>query len=39
MLEKERKRKTEEDVPLNFERPTKFACVKNEKLTEYFRLS
>nr|CAG4650111.1 EOG090X04ZD [Sida crystallina] len=39
MLEKEMKRKNPGEVPLNFERPTKFACVKNEKLTEYFELA
>ena len=39
MLEKETKRKRSADeVPLNFQKPTKFACVKHEKLTEYFEL-
>nr|CAG4641647.1 EOG090X04ZD [Eurycercus lamellatus] len=37
LLEKELKRKNpDEDVPLNFEKPAKFACVKNDKLSEYF---
>jgi len=39
MLEKEMKRKNSDDVPLNFERPTKFACVSNDKLSEYFDLA
>ena len=38
MLEKEMKRKNNDDAPLNFERPLKFACLKQEKLTEYFEL-
>ena len=37
LLEKELKRKhSEEDVPINFEKPTKFACVKHDKLSEFF---
>lgn len=39
MLEKETKRKSPDDVPLNFEKPAKFACVKNEKLSQYFVLN
>nr|CAG4636963.1 EOG090X04ZD [Ceriodaphnia reticulata]SVE72901.1 EOG090X04ZD [Ceriodaphnia reticulata] len=39
LLEKELKRKIpEEDIPINFEKPTKFACVKHEKLSVYFEL-
>nr|CAG4634749.1 EOG090X04ZD [Alona affinis] len=40
LLEKEMKRKnSEEDMPLNFEKPAKFACVKHDKLSEYFSFS
>ena len=36
MLEKEMKRKSTDETPLTFERPVKFACIKNDKLSEYF---
>jgi len=36
MLEKEMKRKSSDDIPLNFERPAKFACVSHDKLSQYF---
>nr|CAG4642472.1 EOG090X04ZD [Evadne anonyx] len=36
MLEKEMKRKHSDDTPLNFERPTKFACVNHDRLSQYF---
>nr|SVE91102.1 EOG090X04ZD [Daphnia sinensis] len=39
LLEKELKRKNPtDDIPINFEKPTKFACVKHEKLSVYFEL-
>ncbi|XP_046460715.1 nucleolar complex protein 4 homolog B-like [Daphnia pulex] len=39
LLEKELKRKyPTDDIPINFEKPTKFACVKHEKLSAYFEL-
>nr|CAG4647002.1 EOG090X04ZD [Megafenestra aurita]SVE92354.1 EOG090X04ZD [Megafenestra aurita] len=39
LLEKELKRKAPaDDIPLNFEKPAKFACVKHEKLSVYFEL-
>jgi hypothetical protein len=39
LLEKELKRKyPTDDIPINFEKPTKFACVKHEKLSTCFDL-
>nr|CAG4638409.1 EOG090X04ZD [Cyclestheria hislopi] len=31
MIEKEMKRERPQDVPVNFEKPAKFACIRNEK--------
>nr|CAG4649283.1 EOG090X04ZD [Scapholeberis mucronata]SVE93582.1 EOG090X04ZD [Scapholeberis mucronata] len=39
LLEKELKRKhPTDDIPINFEKPAKFACVKHEKLAVYFEV-
>lgn len=39
LLEKELKRKnSEEDVPLNFEKPAKFACIRHDKFVNYFEI-
>nr|SVE75088.1 EOG090X04ZD [Daphnia dolichocephala] len=39
LLEKELKRKKPaDDIPINFEKPAKFTCVKHERLSTYFEL-
>nr|CAG4651775.1 EOG090X04ZD [Triops cancriformis] len=36
MMEKETKRKIPAEVPMNYEKPQKLACVKNEKFSQIF---